>query len=132
MPIDVATFGADLAAKLMGIKTGKFQGMELSYFHRTENAHTPGQSYQGATFVQHPTPINGILDAPGGNEDRAADPATLHTRRVLVRREELPPVVSVGDRWQEPSGETYEVTALPVADPADATRYLIGERSTAP
>jgi hypothetical protein len=132
MTINVAQFGMDLAAKLMAKNTGVFQGMTITYHHRTASPHTPGVPYTAATFVEHPTPINGILAAPGANAVQANDPATLHMRRVLVRSVELPSVIAPGDRWTEPSGETYEVTALPWGDPSEATLWLVGERSTAP
>jgi hypothetical protein len=131
MTINVNEFGADLAAKLMAKGTGIFQGMPLTYHHKTTSPHTPGQSYQGPTFVTT-SGINGILAAPGTNAVQANDPATLHVRRVLVRSVELPLVIAPGDRWTEPDGTTYEVTALPWGDPAEATLWLVGERSTAP
>jgi hypothetical protein len=131
MTINVTQFGADLAAKLMAKNTGIFQGMNLVYHHKTTSPHTPGQPFTAATFEMTEN-INGILMAPGTNTVQANDPATLHLRRVLVRRVELPVTIAPGDRWSEPSGETYEVTALPWGDPAESTVYLVGERSTVP
>lgn len=131
MAIDVTQFGHDLAAKLMAKDIGIFQGISVTYYHQTTSNHVPGQAYSAATFVPT-TGINAILEAPGANDVRKADPATLHTRRVLVRRVELPAVIAPGDRWVEPDGVAYEVSALPWGDPAQATLWLIGERSTAP
>jgi hypothetical protein len=112
----------------MAAKTGLFQGSPIVYYHQTANAHTPGQPYQQATFVAT-SGINSILEAPGHNETIATEPATAHLRRVLVRRAELPPVITPGDKWVEPDGTAYEIRSLPWGDPASATLWLVGERS---
>ena len=132
MTINVTQFAEDLAAKLMKNGSGVFQGLQIQYFHRTQNAHVPGQSYSGPSFASPPVVANAILEAPGMNEIRQPDPAKLHTRRVFVRRAELPPEIDIGDKWLEPSGIAYEVSVLVVGDPGSATLWLIGERSVAP